>query len=420
MTMTRWRLGRYTAASMSERTVTLRDPFEPGSGRPPPHLAGRTNEKEVLAEASKRLQEGRPPAAEIVLVGPRGNGKTSLLREWTAEVESWEEEGEPPVDVLWLTPDDLETKADLYRRLIYADEDEAHSVRTTTGGIRAGLGQWFGIGGSVRRTIGREAPTAFLTEALLRRRNNGRALLVVVDEAHTLDPEIAKPLLNTSQKVRGAGLPFQLVLAGTPGLEATLGEADSSFWDRGEILGIGLLDRDAGTAALAVPLADAEVGIEPEVLDRAVSDSQGYPYFLQLWGASLVRSLARGERRLEARHGDTAAAAVAARRTTYYERRVEELKKAGLFDAAAAAAGAFARRDSLADTALERVLAGAFGVAPAMDPAPEVFKAFAKLERLGFFWKPPGRTDYLAGIPSLMRHVLERAPAAETSPDMET
>ena len=64
----------------------------------------------------------------------------------------------------------------------------------------------------------------------------------LLDEAHTLDVEVGRTLLNTSQHVRDEA-PFLLVLAGTPGLAAHLGGMNASFWSRmGEgRLGIGLL-----------------------------------------------------------------------------------------------------------------------------------------------------------------------------------
>ena len=95
--------------------------------------------------------------------------------------------------------------------------------------------------------------------------------------------------------------------------------------------------------------------------------------------------------------------------TKYYERRVDELEKEQLIEPRRAAARAFAGRDALPEEELARTLAEALGVPDAPNPAPEVLEARAGLERPGFLWKPPGRTDFLAGIPSLIGHVLERA-----------
>ena len=54
--------------------------FTPGAGTTPPLLAGREREKAVIIEALDYLGEGCNPAANIALIGPRGNGKTALLQ----------------------------------------------------------------------------------------------------------------------------------------------------------------------------------------------------------------------------------------------------------------------------------------------------------------------------------------------------
>ena len=341
--------------------------------------------------------------------------KTSLLREWVERARK--EDGAKTVATLWLTPARIKTEDSLYRRrrLIYADEVEATSERQVTKEARARMSA-LGVRGAESRTERSEAAPEFLTEALLRRRGK-RPLLAVVDEAHTLNPKVGQLLLNTSQEVRGEGLPFQLALAGTPGVATTLGEADSSFWDRGTILGIGLLDREASAEALTVPLDQAGLMIDPGALERVVADSQGYPFFVQLWGAKLVGALEEGETRIGSRHEALAGEAVAAVRTTYYEQRLDELKKERLIEPGRAAARAFAGRDVLSGEELARTLAEALGVPDAPNPAPEVLEVRAGLERLGFFWKPPGRTEYVAGVPSLTRYVLERS--AETSPEAD-
>ena len=56
--------------------------FKPGAGEIPPVLAGRENEKATIMTALEALGADLSPEQNIALVGPRGNGKTALLR-WT-------------------------------------------------------------------------------------------------------------------------------------------------------------------------------------------------------------------------------------------------------------------------------------------------------------------------------------------------
>ena len=158
-----------------------------------------------------------------------------------------------------------------------------------------------------------------------------RPLAVLLDEAHTLDLEVGRTLLNASQQVRDEA-PFLPVLAGTPGQPAHLGAMNASFWSRlGEgRLGIGLLSAAATRAALVEPLAAHGVRIDADALDAAVEDRQRYPYFVQLWGEALwKRRLATGAARLSAAHAAAAQPDVAALVTDYYEDRYVELDQSG-------------------------------------------------------------------------------------------
>ena len=386
----------------------LADLFVPGSGLPPPHMPGHKDAHEALETAVSGLREGCIPPAEIVLVGPRGNGKTSLLRHWQTKAER------SAVDVLWLTPKRLPVPEELTRRLVYGKAEDASAERTTGGWGAFG---WFSFGSETRRTA--PASPAFLPEEILRRRK-GRPWLVVVDEAHTLAPEVAGLLLNTSQELRGAGLAFRLVLAGTPGLRSALSAANSTFWGRARKADVGLLSASEAADAIREPLKEAGVEIAGAALERAVADSQGYPYFVQLWGQGLVGAMeAAGDNSIEVRHAEIAVAAVEREREAYYKERYAELRKAGLLQPAEAAAAAFAGRETLPEAALYRILAEALGEPAGADATAATVAAHDALEGLGFFWSPPMRPglDYVAGIPSLLSYVREFSPAPDDGPD---
>lgn len=66
---------------------STRNPFAPGSGTPPPELAGRDELREELRVALERARIGRP-AKSAMLVGLRGVGKTVLLNRVRADAEA--------------------------------------------------------------------------------------------------------------------------------------------------------------------------------------------------------------------------------------------------------------------------------------------------------------------------------------------
>ena len=60
--------------------------FMPGTGQLPPYFAGREHEQRTLLDCLGVLREGGTVPADIVLTGPRGNGKTALLRWFDREI----------------------------------------------------------------------------------------------------------------------------------------------------------------------------------------------------------------------------------------------------------------------------------------------------------------------------------------------
>ena len=366
--------------------------FTPGAGALPPALTGRQREESIFRSCLADLAGGQAPPHDVVLIGPRGNGKTTLLNWFERECRA-----NGGVDVIRLTPSSAPTNKALGEALLPA-AGLRRLLPAKWGVARIGTAEW-----------STAAPSAQPLTARLIARCRKRALAVLLDEAHTLEPRVGQLLLNASQQVR-ADAPFLLVLAGTPGLPAHLGEMNATFWNRlGQgRLGVGRLSADAARQALQKPLADHGSDIDRDALDAAVEESHGYPYFIQLWGEELWnRRLASGADRLTARDVDAVRPEVDARVTDYYEDRFLELDKLGLLPVAQHVGARFGSAPTMAYEALK----AAVGDGLAGDPdRGSVLDALAALERLGFVWRPPGQTPparYEPGIPSLMDYVLE-------------
>ena len=366
--------------------------FTPGSGATPPALTGREPEQAVLNRCLADLAGGASPPHDVVLTGPRGNGKTALLNWFKDACEGRK------LDVVALTPDEIPNRAALVAAL---------SPRTWMSKL---LPRKVGVAavGSVEWAASAETPDNLARQLSARCRK--KAVVVLLDEAHTLDPEVGRTLLNASQKVRGEA-PFLLVLAGTPGLPAHLGTMNASFWSRlGQgRLGIGRLSEDAARKALVEPLAAHGTGIDAGALDTVIEDSQRYPYFIQLWGEALwERRLATGTTRLASAHVAEAQPDVAVWVTDCYQERYRELEAGGLLPAAVALAPVF--RVAADATASGHDVDAALATTGA-DAAARL-AAREALNRLGYVWCPPGQlppVTWSAGIPSLMAHVLDHA-----------
>ena len=182
------------------------------------------------------LSGGQAPPHDIVLTGPRGNGKTVLLQ-WFERACRDAGGG----DVERIVPSEVRTGQALVDQLLPPTGiRRLLPARISVGVTGVGRAEWPATASSERR----------LTKGLIARCRR-RPLIVVLDEAHTLDLDVGRLLLNAGHNVR-ADAPFLLVLAGTPGLAEHLGAMNASFWNRLDDgrLGIGLLSGAAARAAL--------------------------------------------------------------------------------------------------------------------------------------------------------------------------
>ncbi len=366
--------------------------FTPGDGAVPPALTGREDEQATLSRCLGQLRAGVSPPHNVVLVGPRGNGKTVLLR--------WFEDAcrEASVAVARLAPSRIRTAKALAESLLPA------------AGLRRLLPAKFGVSGVAKA----EWATAWRSERALADRLAARCarrpLALLLDEAHTLNVDVGQLLLNVVQEVRGMA-PLLLVLAGTPRLPAHLNEMDASFWDRlGEgLLGIGRLSAAAARQALEQPMAAHGTTIEKDALDAVVAHSQRYAYFLQLWGDALWRRRwSTSADRLRMPDVQAARETVTAQVADYYQRRYRELEASGLLEAALATARLY--QGDAERGAADRDLATALADAGIRER--DRLPAREALHGLGYIWCPPGQSPpvlWYASIPSLMQHVLEQA-----------
>ena len=375
---------------MSLTAVT--NPFMPGHGQQPPYLAGREHEQKALLGLLGYLKSGRGAPRNAVLSGPRGNGKTALLR-WV--VQQVEDDG--AIDAEWLTPSEFSGLDELATRLVPPRRFD--SLRLDTFSVHIGVGK---LGWKLEGQRGALTP-------LLKARCSRRPLMAVIDESHTLPSEVGQVLLNASQSVC-AEAPFLLVMAGTPGLQHHLNTMSATFWSRAEKLGIRRLDKRAAAAALERPLAaqTPPIACSADALGEAVAASQGYPYFVQLWGASLWEIVREsGTADVDEAVVAAAAPAVGRSQSAYYQDRYQELEREDLLGVASGVAEAFAGQDSLRRKALNGAIAAA--LPEGRNGTTEVLQCRDRLSDLGYVWNPPDGDDgWQPGIPSLMAYVKDQ------------
>ena len=372
-------------------------PFRPGPGGLPPYLAGRGSEQAIFRRLLSGLQDGLAPPREVVLHGPRGNGKTALLA-WLQR----EAAGYPGVDVLRLTPADIPNEPRLVQRVL----PTTWLQRLTPSEVSIRGVTWL---------TGRNE-SAPLDEVLAARVRK-KPLVLLLDEAHTLDGEVGSTLLNTSQKI-GRDLPFLLVLAGTPSLRSHLNTMNVSFWNRAERRPVGRLDPSAAGEAIRQPLHGENIDIDEDVLAHVVRESHGYPYFVQLWGDALWRQATEAaepeaRRRLTRAAADAVQSAFDREKNDYYLDRYEELETLDLLPVARTVAEAFGAQPLLDDARLETAVLRGLGARCGADL---LTAAKENLRHLGYVWRPEATPLWEPGIPSLMDYVREYTPSGQRRP----
>lgn len=276
-----------------------KNPYRPGVGTKPLYLAGRD-------QARKRFRSvlrGAPELpANIRLTGLRGVGKTVLLREFGADAKelNW------ATASLELLPghNTDEGIADALGQAFAATRREVsriHKLRGAVGAVARKTGTLGISWGEVQLTyqpgtaIGGDDLSKDLfdtVECVVRHGWDGLVLLldeaqVVRDETRATGEHPLSKLIASVSSLQKAELPVGLVLCGLPTLTGSLLKARSytERMFRGEEID-SLGDEDAREAFVR-PLTDTLVTVEPGLAEQIVEEVEGYPYFVQLWGAEL-------------------------------------------------------------------------------------------------------------------------------------
>jgi len=361
--------------------------FAPGDGGEiPPYLAGREKEKQFFQLAIYTLMERRQGHQNMIVYGPRGNGKTSLLEKLS---EYTRNEYGDNVEVLWATPSEIRTS----EKLEHWIRSEGKPATPVVQGIQGKAGAWI-LEGSANLKIQR--PDGI--KAAIRERCNANPVVLIVDEAHRLDRQTAEDLLNASQTVRRERIPFFLVLAGTPGLIGALDQAEASFWDRGQVFPLGRLSLQESVEALVKPLDPLDIRIAKGLAEEVAAKAHCYPFFIQFWGKCMMEQLVdSGKMVIDRDMVINAEPQVIARRNQMYAKRFSELNDRKLLNVAGEVARAFISNNNKPIPVLE--ICGLVGE----------MESVKTLESLGYIWQvPPDKGDTLSyepGIPSLMGYI---------------
>jgi hypothetical protein len=279
--------------------VQRRDnPYTPGAGRKPPHLAGRDSDLEDFVSLMQLLSSGGADRS-LIYFGLRGVGKTVLLTEMDilASEAGW---ATTDVQEVGSQPDFRATFAQMASRLLREMSRKSRArerVERALGVVKA-----FSVltPGGVQLKLDVEAVTGVADSGdpeqdlvdLLREigqaaSSAGSGALFLVDEMHNLDAASLAAVCMAFQAVSRDALPVAMVGAGLPDLQVRLMKA-KPYADRlFEYRELGRLSDPAARVALMKPAAGLGVDFDEDAALEVVRLAAGFPYFIQEYGREL-------------------------------------------------------------------------------------------------------------------------------------
>ncbi|KMO75499.1 ATP-binding protein [Mycolicibacterium obuense] len=268
-----------------------RSPFTPGSIAH--SLPGRDVHRNRINVSLTNLSVYRELDGRIrVFVGPRGIGKTSLLRVAQKDAET------RTFTTVWATGgDSVSLCVDLANELGKLVTEKW----TTT--AKAGLLETlktirlnFGVASVALSAVGGQDTPEFVGAARALQAGltaaargvmdaGGVGLVVFIDELQAADPVGIRALAYAWQHMQAeaADLPAAVFAAGLSHTQDTVAKA-VTFGERFEYRHLNNLSHDDAVMALVEPARACGVGWELPALEAVLAETQGYPHFLQEFG----------------------------------------------------------------------------------------------------------------------------------------
>lgn len=278
----------------------LTNPYRPGVGLQPAYLAGRSQQ---LREFNRMLRSAPAIPGNGRVTGLRGVGKTVLLKRFQEEAEQagWATvatEIEPRhsdevvfFELISRLTSDHQKRMSTASRLREAAADIFNAARQAMTVSYEGV-QWSISGDLDAATRSTAEMLLDATRAAVRAGKNGLVLLldeaqILADEKGTNSSHSLSALLAAVSELQKQAAPICLVLCGLPTLTINLLAARTYSERMFRGFRVEELPTEEARAALVRPLEDTPIKADPVLVERVVSEVDGYPYFIQLWGAEL-------------------------------------------------------------------------------------------------------------------------------------
>ena len=271
----------------------INNPYNPGAGVPPPELAGRENILNQAENTITRTKNGKP-AKSLILLGLRGVGKTVLLNRIdliaeTIDCQTAIFEADPNRALPELLTQQLHRlllKIDRRKRAGKEVQRAFGLLRGFASAFKVKFGE-FEVGllnGSTTGDLTIDLTDLFVAigEAAKSRRT---VAVIMIDELQYVSKNDLSALIMALHKISQRQLPLLFFGAGLPQLAQLAGEAKSYAERLFDYQEIDRLDTKSARIAIVRPAKRESVIYKNESLDIILKETDGYPFFLQVWGA---------------------------------------------------------------------------------------------------------------------------------------
>jgi hypothetical protein len=272
------------------------NPYTPNAGARPPVLVGRDDQLESFDILLARLERGSTEQS-LLITGLRGVGKTVLLnefrtkaeaRDWVAieaEVTRQTEFGTRMAQLARRALLQVAPKArwkDIARRAAGVVKSFTLTV-SSDGALSAGLDIDPVPGLADSGDLADDLSDLFvaLGEAA---RDQGTGVVFLFDEVQFLSAPELEALIAALHRTVQRALPITLVGAGLPQMPRIAGEAKSYAERLFKFPVIATLPDDDARAALVEPARLAGADFTTEATEEILAFTEGYPYFIQVYG----------------------------------------------------------------------------------------------------------------------------------------
>ena len=278
-----------------------RNPYSPGAGLRPIELAGRDADIDAFEILMDRASSGRT-ARSIVFTGLRGVGKTVLLQEFAgrAEERGWivarveADRNSDPASFAGGVTRSIGTSLRIAQGKGRTKERFQTALRTRKSfSLSVNPDGLLSLGFDVDAAGGRADSgslyadlTDLAIDVGLAATELDAGVVLLIDEMQDLTTDELSAVCRACHETGQRQIPWFVVGCGLPNLPALLAEAESYAERLFDYRRIDNLDSDAAFAALLNPAALEGAAWDADASQLVVSQSNGYPYFLQQFGQS--------------------------------------------------------------------------------------------------------------------------------------